>query len=288
MNGFIVFNDNRRWGKCGRKYGGEQCGGWREGTTISALLMLLDFSQKCVQSTNSVPNGYPNWTRYLVFFAIPNPAPFSILNTLGIAPHFGKLAVSGIPRNYWVLGSPQYMLEKNLLFGSLRSKNRWYIQYTLKHPAIPRNTWKYPWVKKTPENNRSYFSKLLPDPNRTCFPVACIFPNAQTDMTFKDLLGTLWVYSNILISATPLEYFAINNYQQFFSMSDRLMFLSWIFIVHCGGQWVIILILGMCMISKLWGTRNNQLELSVHHRASVPQGSECGSSRSSQFQCTYR
>lgn len=41
------------------------------------------------------------------------------------------------------------------------------------------------------------------------------------------------------------------------------------------------------MISKLRGTRNNQLELSVHHRASVPQGSGCGSSRSSQFQRTY-
>ena len=130
----------------------------------------------------------------------------------------GKPEVSGIPRNYWVLGSPQYMLEKNFLFGSLSPKNRWYIQYTLKYPAIPRNTWKYPWVKKTPENNRSYISKLLPDPNRTCFPVACIFPNTQPDLTFKDLLGTLYTieaYSNILISATPLEYFATQILNKF-------------------------------------------------------------------------
>ena len=36
----------------------------------------------------------------------------------------GKPKVSGIPRHDWVLDSPQYLLEKNLLIGSLPPKNR--------------------------------------------------------------------------------------------------------------------------------------------------------------------
>ena len=57
------------------------------------------------------------------------------------------------------------------MFGSLPPKKRDDIQYTQKYPEIPRNTRKYPRVKKIPENTRSYISTLLPDPNQTRYPI---------------------------------------------------------------------------------------------------------------------
>ena len=41
----------------------------------------------------------------------------------------------------------------------------------------PRNTRKYPKAKKIPENTRSYFSTLLPDPNPTRYPVFSPIPD---------------------------------------------------------------------------------------------------------------
>ena len=83
------------------------------------------------------------------------------------------------------------MLEKTLMFGSLPPKKRDDIQYTQKYPEIPRNTQKYPRVKKIPENTRSYISTLLPDPNPTRYPVFFPIPDpTRPDIEKPYPLGT--------------------------------------------------------------------------------------------------
>ena len=83
------------------------------------------------------------------------------------------------------------MSEKTLMFGSLPPKKRDDIQYTQKYPEIPRNTRKYPRVKKIPENTRSYISTLLPDPNPTRYPVFFPIPDpTRPDIEKPYPLGT--------------------------------------------------------------------------------------------------
>ena len=59
------------------------------------------------------------------------------------------------------------MLEKNLNVLLTTPKKRDDIQYTQKYPEIPRNTRKYPRVKKIPENTRPYISLFHSYPTRT-------------------------------------------------------------------------------------------------------------------------
>ena len=167
----------------------------------------------------SVPNGYPNPTRYPVFFSIPDPTRFSFENhrvagnpKYRVLPDIsGKPEVSGITRCFgysqtW-LDLPDSDLDlqiicellqcskKTLMFRSPPPKKRENIRYTQKYPEIPRNTRKYPTVKKIPENTRSYISTLLPDPNPTRYPVSFLIP----DPILKN--PTRWVLGGVKYTA---------------------------------------------------------------------------------------
>ena len=63
------------------------------------------------------------------------------------------------------------------MFGSLPQKKEMISNFPQKYPEIPRNTRKYPRVKKIPENTRSYILTLLPDPNPTRYPVFFPIPD---------------------------------------------------------------------------------------------------------------
>ena len=63
------------------------------------------------------------------------------------------------------------------MFGSLPQKKEMISNFPQKYPEIPRNTRKYPRVKKIPENTRSYILTLLPDPNPTRYPVFFLIPD---------------------------------------------------------------------------------------------------------------
>jgi len=77
------------------------------------------------------------------------------------------------------------------MFRSPPPKKRENIRYTQKYPEIPRNTRKYPTVKKIPENTRSYISTLLPDPNPTRYPVFFLIPDpTRPDIEKPYPLGT--------------------------------------------------------------------------------------------------
>ena len=122
---------------------------------------------------HTVPNGYPNPTRYPVFSSIPDPTRFN----------FENLRVAGNPK-YWVLPEisgntrsfgyyPKFWVLPDV------SGCKLFVNYP-EYPELPgntRNTRNYPRVKKIPENTRSYFSTLLPDPNPTRYPVFCPIPD---------------------------------------------------------------------------------------------------------------
>ena len=63
------------------------------------------------------------------------------------------------------------------------------------YPELPgntRNTRNYPRVKKIPENTRSYFSILLPDPNPIRYPVFFPIPDpTRPDIEKPYPLGTV-------------------------------------------------------------------------------------------------
>ena len=84
------------------------------------------------------------------------------------------------------------MLEKNLNVWLTTSKKRDDISnFPQKYPEIPRNTRKYPRVKKIPENTRSYILTLLPDPNPTRYPVFFPIPDpTRPDIEKPYPLGT--------------------------------------------------------------------------------------------------
>ena len=93
------------------------------------------------------------------------------------------------------------MLEKNLnVWLTTPQKKR----YTQKYPEIPRNTRKYPRVKKIPENTRSYISTLLPD------PLPGIFSNTRPDPILKN--PTCWAltvschYNHMIVSFNITEF----------------------------------------------------------------------------------
>ena len=84
-------------------------------------------------------------------------------------------------------------VRKNLNVWLTTSKKRDDIQYTQKYLEIPRNTRKYPRVKKIPENTRSYISTLLPDPNPTRYPVFFPIPDpTRPDVEKPYPLGTAY------------------------------------------------------------------------------------------------
>ena len=142
-----------------------------------------------------MPNGYPNPTRYPVFFSIPDPTRFSFENhrvagnpKYRVLPDIsGKPEVSGITRYFgysqtWLGISGITPPQSWVLVGG-----KLFVNYP-EYPELPgntRNTRNYPRVKKIPENTRSYFSTLLPDPNPTRYPV--FFPIPDPTRYWKTL-----------------------------------------------------------------------------------------------------
>ena len=134
-----------------------------------------------------MPNGYPNPTRYPVFSSIPDPTRINF-------------------ENHRVAGNPKYQVLPEIS-GNTRSFGYYpkcrvlpdisgcklFVNYP-EYPELPgntRNTRNYPRVKKIPENTRSYFSTLLPDPNPTRYPVFFPIPDpTRPDIEKPYPLGT--------------------------------------------------------------------------------------------------
>ena len=146
-------------------------------------------SQSSSSTTHSwpVPNGYPNPTRYPVFSSIPDPTRFNFEN-LRVAgnPKYRVLPeVSGNTRSFGYY--PEFRVLPDV------SGCKLFVNYP-EYPELPgntRNTRNYPRVKKIPENTRSYFSTLLPDPNPTRYPVFFPIPDpTRPDIEKPYPLGT--------------------------------------------------------------------------------------------------
>ena len=135
----------------------------------------------------SVPNGYPNPTRYPVFSSIPDPTRFNFEN-LRVAgnPKYRVLPeISGNTRSFGYY--PKFWVLPDI------SGCKLFVNYP-EYPELPgntRNTRNYPRVKKIPENTRLYFSTLLPDPNPTRYPVFFPIPDpTRPDIEKPYPLGT--------------------------------------------------------------------------------------------------
>ena len=142
---------------------------------LSFFLHSEFFKDFMIRSTlsQSVPNGYPNPTRYPVFSSIPDPTRFNFEN-LRVAgnPKYRVLPeVSGNTRSFGYY--PKFRVLPDV------SGCKLFVNYP-EYPELPgntRNTRNYPRVKKIPENTRLYFSTLLPDPNPTRYPVFFPIPD---------------------------------------------------------------------------------------------------------------
>ena len=106
-----------------------------------------------------MPNGYRNPTWYFIGY----PTRFSF-------------------KNHRVAGNPKYRVLPEISgntrsFGYYPKFSDLDLQIICELPENTRNTRNYPRVKKIPENTRSYFSTLLPDPNPTRYPVFSSIPD---------------------------------------------------------------------------------------------------------------
>ena len=158
-----------------------------------------------------MPNGYPNPTRYPVFFSIPDPTRFSFENhrvagnpkyrvlpdisgkpeVSGITRYFGYsqtwLGISGItPPQSWVLvGGKLFVnfcnVRKNLnVWLTTSKKKRWYPIY----PEIPGNTQEYPEIPESKKDTRKYPTVYFNTPTRPePDPLPGIFSNTRPDPT---------------------------------------------------------------------------------------------------------
>ena len=134
-----------------------------------------------------MPNGYPNPTRYPVFSSIPDPTRFNFENhRVAGNPKYRVLPeISGNTRSFGYY--PKFRVLPDV------SGCKLFVNYP-EYPELPgntRNTRNYPRVKKIPENTRSYFSTLLPDPNPTRYPVFFPIPDpTRPDIEKPYPLGT--------------------------------------------------------------------------------------------------
>ena len=144
---------------------------WTNFSPPKKCLLLLP--EPILGNRSSVPNGYPNPTRYPVFSSIPDPTRFNFEN-LRVAgnPKYRVLPeISGNTRSFGYY--PKFRVLPDV------SGCKLFVNYP-EYPELPgntRNTRNYPRVKKIPENTRSYFSTLLPDPNPTRYPVFFPIPD---------------------------------------------------------------------------------------------------------------